>query len=252
MSKAMIMQKDRMTVSHEGAASLELTVGAARELPVANRSHVPPAFRDTTGCEKPRGVSLHRGEAPVSNRLGAWGRARPVINRRSGSWRGRFATGMIRIAAMIAVSSMGLAADLRPANVQKSDGSIVLLATNAVVHGQNIRYEPPVHKNTIGYWTRADDWVSWDFQVNTPGQFDVMLTQSCGQGSGGSEVAIRVGEQVIKDLVPDTGSFTSWTNRVIGTFSFQKPGAYTVEVKPLKKPGLAVMDLRAITLTPKK
>ena len=144
------------------------------------------------------------------------------------------------------------AADIRPANEQKTDGTVLLLATNAVVHGQNIRYEPPAHKNTIGYWTRAEDWVSWDFKVSTPGKFTVTLTQACGKGSGGSEVAFRVGEQVIKDIVPDTGAFTNWTNRMIGTFTLATAGDYTVEVKPLKKPGVAVMDLRAITLSPQK
>ena len=143
------------------------------------------------------------------------------------------------------------AADIRPANEQKPDGSIVLLATNAVTHGKNIRYEPQPHKNTIGYWTRADDWVSWDFKVTKPGTFEVKLTQACGKGSGGSEVNFSVSEQVIKDFVPDTGAFTNWTNRVIGTFTFAQPGDYSVEVKPVKKPGQAVMDLRAITLTPR-
>jgi arylsulfatase A len=140
------------------------------------------------------------------------------------------------------------AAEIRPANEQKSDGSIVLLATNATVHGKNIRYEPQPHKNTIGFWTKADDWVSWDFKVHTPGKFEVTLTQACGKGSGGSEVNFSIGDQVIKDIVPDTGAFTNWTNRVIGTFTFAAQGNYTIEVKPMKKPGLAVMDLRAITL----
>lgn len=143
------------------------------------------------------------------------------------------------------------AADIRPANEQMPDGTVVLLATNATVHGKNIRYEPQPHKNTIGYWTRADDWVSWDFAVKKPGKFEVQLTQACGKGSGGSEVNFSIGEQVIKDVVPDTGAFTNWTNRVIGTFTLAAPGNYTIEVKPLKKPGLAVMDLRAIMLTPR-
>jgi hypothetical protein len=145
----------------------------------------------------------------------------------------------------------GHAAEIREANTQKTDGSIVLLATNAVVHGKAIRYEPQPHKNTIGYWTKADDWVSWDFKVHTPGRFDVTLTQACGKGSGGSEVQFVIGEQTIKDIVPDTGAFTNWTNRVIGTFTFARPGEYSIEVKPVKKPGLAVMDLRAITMTPR-
>jgi arylsulfatase A len=144
------------------------------------------------------------------------------------------------------------AAEIRPANVQKADGSIVLLATNAVVHGKTIRYEPQPHKNTIGYWTKAEDWVSWYFKVAAPGKFEVALTQSCGKGSGGSEVNFSIGEQVIKDVVPETGSFTTWTNRVMGTFTLEHAGEFQITVKPVKKAGLAVMDLRAITLRPVK
>lgn len=144
------------------------------------------------------------------------------------------------------------AADVRKANEQKSDGSIVLLATNANVHGKTVRYEPQPHKNTIGYWTRAEDWVSWDFKVNKPGQFNVTLTQACGKGSGGSEVAFTIGGQTIRDIVPDTGAFTNWVQRTIGSFTLANAGTYTISVKPVTKPGLAVMDLRAITLTPKK
>jgi hypothetical protein len=132
---------------------------------------------------------------------------------------------------------------------QSGDSSIVLLATNATTHGKTIRYEPQPHKNTIGYWTKAEDWVSWDFIVATPGSYSVKLTQSCGKGSGGSEYTISVGDQIIRDVVPDTGSFTNWIERTPGTLTFSSPGSYTVAVKPVKKPGLAVMDLRAITLS---
>jgi hypothetical protein len=144
------------------------------------------------------------------------------------------------------------AAEIHPANEQKGDGSIVLLATNAVVHGKTIRYEPQPHKNTIGYWTKLEDWVSWDFKVSQPGKFDVTLTQSCGKGSGGSEVQFIIGEQVLRDVVPDTGAFTNWTNRTIGTFIFERAGHYQIAVKPVTKPGVAVMDLRAITMKPVK
>ena len=140
--------------------------------------------------------------------------------------------------------------DARPANHQRPDGSIVLLATNAVVHGKTIRYEPQPHKNTIGYWTKAEDWVSWDFRVNQPGTFAVTLTQSCGKGSGGSEVVFSVASQNIRDVIPETGSFTSWTNRTLGTFNLSTAGVYTLTVKPLTKPGIAVMDLRAVQFAP--
>lgn len=151
---------------------------------------------------------------------------------------------------MLLTSLVVLGADTPKANEQRADGSIVLLATNAVTHGKQIRYEPQPHKNTIGYWTKVEDWVSWDFAVTKPGKFSVTLTQACGKGSGGSEVAFTIGEQTIKDIVPDTGAFTNWVQRTIGTFNLSTAGTYTVSVKPLKKPGLAVMDLRAITLKP--
>jgi arylsulfatase A len=144
------------------------------------------------------------------------------------------------------------AADTRPANQQKADGTIVLFATNATVHGKTIRYEPQSHKNTIGYWTKVDDWVSWDFKVAQPGKFEVTLTQSCGKGSGGSEVQFIIGEQIIRDVVPETGAFTNWTNRTIGTFTLERASNYEIAVKPVKKPGVAVMDLRATTKKPEK
>jgi hypothetical protein len=154
------------------------------------------------------------------------------------------------IALLFAFASVTFA-EVPKANEQRDDGSIILLATNAVTHGTNIRYEPQPHKNTIGYWTKASDWVSWDFAVKKPGTFTVQLTQSCGKGSGGSEVAFQLNEQTIIDVVPETGSFTNWTNRVIGTFLVGTAGVHTITVKPLKKPGLAVMDLRAIALKPR-
>ena len=166
--------------------------------------------------------------------------------------RGKFLHRLGWIVVVAFAPLLSYTAEIPKANEQKSDDSIILLATNATVHGKTIRYEPQPHKNTIGYWTKADDWVSWDFKVNAPGKFDVTLKQACGKGSGGSEVAFTVGEQTIKDFVPDTGAFTNWTNRTIGTFNLSTTGTYTITVKPLKKPGLAVMDLRAITLTPRR
>ncbi|MBI3849021.1 MAG: hypothetical protein HY298_01840 [Verrucomicrobia bacterium] len=135
---------------------------------------------------------------------------------------------------------------------QDRDGSVTLLAKDATTHGTTIRYEPQPHKNTIGYWTKKEDWVSWDFKLHTLGKFTLELTQACGKGSGGSDYTVTIGNRTLTDRVPDTGAFTNFVNRKIGTVKLDKPGNYTVSVKPLTKPGLAVMDLRAIKLIPEK
>lgn len=131
---------------------------------------------------------------------------------------------------------------------QADDGTVLLHARDVFIHGTNVRYEPQTNKNTVGYWTKKDDWVSWDFEIKKPGKFTVEILQGCGKGSGGAEVEFSVGEQVLKVTVEDTGHFQNFKPRDIGTFTFDKSGRYTLAVKPKTKPGVAVMDLRQITL----
>jgi hypothetical protein len=119
-----------------------------------------------------------------------------------------------------------------------------------VIHGQQVRYEPQPFKNTIGYWTRVEDWVSWDCEITKPGLFSVEVLQGCGKGSGDSEVEVTVGDQVLKFTVKDTGHFQNFVARDIGRFTLATPGRYTLAVKPKTKPGMAVMDLRQVTLRP--
>jgi arylsulfatase A len=133
---------------------------------------------------------------------------------------------------------------IRPAEPE----TILLHSREAIVHGKTLRYEPQPQKNTLGYWTDAADWASWDFTVNRPGKYAVEILQGCGTGSGGSEVEFRSAGQVLPVTVQDTGGFQNFVPRVIGQFTFDRAGVYTLEVRPVKKPGLAVMDLRQVTL----
>ena len=66
--------------------------------------------------------------------------------------------------------------------VQAADGTILLHARDVTIHGTTVRYEPQPNKNTIGYWTKKEDWVSWDLVVDRAGKFDVIALQGCGKG----------------------------------------------------------------------
>lgn len=136
----------------------------------------------------------------------------------------------------------------KPPLAESADGVILLHSRDVDVHGTKVRYEPQPHKNTVGYWTQRDDWVSWDFVIAKPGTFDVEITQGCGKGSGGSEVEFIVGEQKLAVTVEDTGGFQNWRERKIGSLTFKKPGRYTLEVRAKTKPGVAVMDLQQVKL----
>lgn len=135
---------------------------------------------------------------------------------------------------------------------QAEDGSVVLHARDVTLHGATVRYEPQPHKNTIGFWTNQDDWVSWTFTVAKPGTFAVEVLQGCGKGSGGAEVAVGIADQCVSFLVEDTGHFQNFVKRGIGQLTVKEPGVVTLHVKPKSKPGVAVMDLRQVVLTPVK
>lgn len=133
---------------------------------------------------------------------------------------------------------------------QAADGSITLPASEADVHGIMLRYEPLPHKNTLGFWVRSEDWASCKFQVKTPGQFQLQILQGCGTKSGGSRVEFRVSDQAVTTIVEETGGFQQFKSRQIGTIEISTPGIHTLVVKPLSKPGVAVMDLREVRLIP--
>ncbi|HEY7308377.1 MAG TPA: sulfatase-like hydrolase/transferase [Gemmataceae bacterium] len=135
-------------------------------------------------------------------------------------------------------------------NPQAADGSVKLPAHTADVHGTQLRYEPLPHKNTLGFWVRAEDWVSWQLTIAKPGSFTVEVLQGCGKGQGGSEVEVSVGGQSLGFTVEDTGHFQNFKSRTIGRVKLDKPGRYTLTMKPKKKAAAAVMDLRLVTLEP--
>jgi arylsulfatase A len=137
-------------------------------------------------------------------------------------------------------------------NAQAKDGTITLPAKWARVHGEQLRYEPLPHKNTLGYWTNVKDFAHWEFDVNEPGKFSVELLVGCGNGSGGSEVDVLVSKQKLTFTVEQTGGFQNFVPRTIGQVQIDKAGRHTLEIRALKKPGPAVMDVREVRLLPVK
>ncbi len=131
--------------------------------------------------------------------------------------------------------------------VQADDQSITLHAHDATVHGTVLRYEARPEKNTLGYWANEQDWVSWEFELRKPGTFIVVAMQG---SHGGSELDLAIGDQKLHWTTADTGSFHTFTFLEVGRVSFAAPGMLTLSLKPTKKNGGAVMDLRQVILLP--
>lgn len=125
------------------------------------------------------------------------------------------------------------------------DGTVLLHAKDVTVHGSTVRYEPKPEKITIGFWSKAEDWVSWQFDLDKPGTFEVEAMQGCS--GGGSEVELEASAQKLAFIVEDTGSFHTFITRKLGTLTLSA-GRHILSVKPKNKKGVAVMDLRQVVL----
>lgn len=133
---------------------------------------------------------------------------------------------------------------------QAKDGSITLPAHHASTFGKLLRYEPQPHKNTVGYWANADDWAQWQVHVSRPMQFEVEVLQGCGQGHGGSTVALQLADQKVEFVVEDTGHFQNFKPRRVGKFVIDTPGDYSFDLRAIEKVKGAVCDIRQIRLIP--
>jgi hypothetical protein len=144
-----------------------------------------------------------------------------------------------------------VSAGATPPTVRPSvDGSLELHSRYSIVHGEMLRFEPQPHKNTVGYWVKEKDWAEWSCSATKAGKYEVELRYGCGQGQGGSDIEIAVGDQVLPFNVAETGGFQAWRDVKLGNVNLS-PGVTTmVTAKPKKKARNAVMDIQQITLRP--
>jgi hypothetical protein len=133
--------------------------------------------------------------------------------------------------------------------VQKAGEAIVLDARDSKVEGVMLRYEPNPKKLCLGYWGNPDDTPHWEYTVVTPGAYEVILTQGCGSGGGGSEAVLETGGERLKFAVQDTGGYQNWVDRSLGTVTFKEAGVQSLRVRIVRK-ARGIMDIRRIVLRP--
>lgn len=147
------------------------------------------------------------------------------------------------------------AVTLRPAPeggavAQDQSGAVTLRAGDAITHSVTMRYEPASAKNCLGYWVNPSDWAEWQFTVSRPGTFEMELTQGCGKGQDGSDVAVELAGKRVEFVVAETGHFQIFLPRRLGRFEIPAAGTYSLAVRPQRKQAGAIMDCRQVKLVP--
>ncbi len=139
---------------------------------------------------------------------------------------------------------------------------VELLAEDAEIHGTTARYEGGAGKDNIGYWSDAQEFVTWRFHVHKPGQFKVEVEYACPASEVGSVFALSVfpaGEEAdgvgerepnwsIAKEVGDTGSWTDFVKVELGPQRIAEAGVYELRVQPMSIAGDGLMNLKAVRL----
>ena len=132
--------------------------------------------------------------------------------------------------------------------LQNDDSGIVRLAAAAAVTHGGLAYR--ADQNKIGRWSSEKDWLSWEFELRQPGEFEVEV--SCGHTEDGSVYEITIGDQTLRSVVSASGSYQTPKAQMAGSLSLPKPGRYALSLRPVSKQGAVVMTLWSVNLIPVK
>ena len=130
--------------------------------------------------------------------------------------------------------------------LQNADGSILLRASDAGLHGSQIQYESGSSHDNIGYWFHPDDWAEWNFRVSQPGKF--AITAEIAAPSPAS-FQVSVAGQDFHCTTPKTADYFHYTPLQIGAIEIPTAGDITLAVHPVKD-GWQPVNLRSIELQP--
>ncbi len=129
---------------------------------------------------------------------------------------------------------------------QEADGSMVLPAPMAEIHGGGAQVEEKGGQPNIGYWTNARDWVSWQFKLQNGGRFDVMAT--IATPAENSKFELAAGEQKLTAQAPKTGSYETFQTVKIGEVQLDK-GTHELSIKPVRGQWQPI-NVRSVVLKP--
>jgi alpha-L-fucosidase len=128
-----------------------------------------------------------------------------------------------------------------------ADGNLTLTTETAVLHGQQLRFEARGGQENIGFWDRADEWVSWKVRVPASATYEV--TARCAAAAGPTEFALEIAGEQLQGKAAATGDWDRYAEVPVGTVRIETPGEYEVKVRPQSPDTWKPMNLSVVRLT---
>lgn len=113
-------------------------------------------------------------------------------------------------------------------------GSLILSAESAYLHNnegtRDVRVQDRDEGANIGYWTDAEAWVEWSFKIDKPGEYEVSAELAIQEES--TRFRLMSSDQQKNVELASTGGYGNYIVKSLGNVSFDKAGAYTLQIKP--------------------
>ncbi|APZ91951.1 neutral/alkaline non-lysosomal ceramidase N-terminal domain-containing protein [Fuerstiella marisgermanici] len=127
------------------------------------------------------------------------------------------------------------------------DGTILLPASAAEIHGPNLVFESK-HQN-LGWWASTDDYAVWTIDVPRGGYWTVEVDYACDNGTAGGLLKLSTGTRLLTARIPGTGTWDDYRTWTAGKLDLGG-GRRQIIVTAPEKPPAALLDLKAIRLLP--
>lgn len=128
-----------------------------------------------------------------------------------------------------------------------ADGTITLSAQAAEIYGPSLIFEDK-HQN-LGWWSSSDDYAVWHLNSPRSGLWTVEIDYACDNSTAGNVLKLSTGTRLLSARVPGTGTWDDYKTWTVGKIDLGR-GARKLIVTAPEKPNLALIDLKAIRLTP--
>ncbi|MEJ5238607.1 MAG: alpha-L-fucosidase [Limisphaera sp.] len=129
-----------------------------------------------------------------------------------------------------------------------AQGRYILDAAEAELHGDHLRTEERGGRTNIGYWDRAEEWVSWKLQIPQPGRFQIAAL--CAAANGESRLRIEIAGQSLTRRIPATGSWDDFQPVELGVVEVSAPGVHTLSARPDAPSTWRPINLREVRVLP--
>ncbi len=98
----------------------------------------------------------------------------------------------------------------QPVLSQQPDGTILLPASEARIHGEQLRYESGSQRDNLGFWFDPAESAEWEFTVSKPGRFEVAAEVAAPETAS---LELSSKGQKLKEPIAATGDYSKfqWT-----------------------------------------